>query len=135
MVGENKKILDLSFFIVILFPPDINQAFLAACRSIMQDDEKVTGKVKVIISPSSQGQIGWKCLSLQYSVPWPLHLILGDKSLVNYNQVFQFLLTVKRTQLNLHDVWASQLSNKAYARYLQNSPALRAQFLKIFLHF
>ncbi|TRY67652.1 hypothetical protein TCAL_05867 [Tigriopus californicus] len=97
---------------------DVRQTFSAACRSILQDDEKITKKIKVnVVIPNGDESkvkpIGWKCLTLQYSVPWPLHLILSEKSLEDYNRVFQFLITVKRTQLLLHKMWALQKWRKA----------------------
>lgn len=100
------------------FLSDVRQTFSAACRSILQDDEKITKKIKVnVVVPNNAESkvkpIGWKCLSLQYSVPWPLHLILSEKSLEDYNRVFQFLITVKRTQLLLHKLWALQKWRKA----------------------
>ncbi len=29
---------------------------------------------------------GWDCLLLQYSVPWPLHLVITEKALQEYNR-------------------------------------------------
>lgn len=73
--------------------------------------------------------VGWRCLSLRYSVPWPLHLVLTDRALEDYNRVFRFLVTVRRTQLALHDVWAGQVTglrrlradarNDLHGRHLQ----------------
>ena len=47
---------------------------------------------------------------MQYSVPWPLHLILSEKSLESYNQIFQFLIKVRRSQIGLHQAWADLMS-------------------------
>lgn len=102
---------------------DISQAFMSACHRLLPDDEATLKKVKLQIvtdaplpvrppgklSNSSQPRLtGWQCLSLAYTVPWPLHLIITKGVLEQYNQIFRFLLNVKRTQLLLHDAWAEQ---------------------------
>ena len=48
----------------------------------------------------------------RYTVPWPLHLVLSDRNLEDYNRIFVFLMTVKRTQLGLHKVWAVHMREK-----------------------
>ena len=62
-------------------------------------------------------QPGWNNLSLSYTVPWPLHLILSPKVLSKYNEVFRFLLLAKRTQILLHEAWAEQKKDKFKIRY------------------
>ena len=49
----------------------------------------------------SNKQDPWSGLSLDYDIDWPLHLILGPDTLEKYNQVFRFLLPIKRVQLEL----------------------------------
>jgi len=44
-------------------------------------------------------------LSLDYAVEWPLHLLLGQDTLEKYNQLFRFLLPIKRVQLELQSAW------------------------------
>ena len=51
---------------------------------------------------------GWQCFSLQYSVAWPLHLIITPSVIDKYNDILKFLLTVRRTQCKLHETWANQ---------------------------
>lgn len=50
-------------------------------------------------------QDAWSGLSLDFEVDWPLHLILGPDTIEKYNQIFRFLLPIKRTQLELQDAW------------------------------
>ena len=66
-------------------------------------------------------QPGWNNLSLNYTVPWPLHLILSPKVLSKYNEVFRFLLLAKRTQILLHEAWAEQKKDKFKIRYTGSS--------------
>lgn len=95
----------------------MRQCFLSACRKLLNDDEQVLKKVKVELNiPKSKVDAAkassWQYLSLSYSVPWPLHLILSPQVLAKYNEVFRFLLMAKRTQLMLHDAWAEQKKEK-----------------------
>ncbi|KAI0207330.1 Gamma-tubulin complex component 5 [Lamellibrachia satsuma] len=40
-------------------------------------------------------------LTLQYEVPWPINIILNSRCMQIYNQVFTFLLQIKRAKYNL----------------------------------
>ena len=51
---------------------------------------------------------GWQCFSLQYSVAWPLHLVITPSVIEKYNEILKFLLFVRRTQCKLHETWANQ---------------------------
>ncbi|KAI9327725.1 Spc98 family-domain-containing protein [Zopfochytrium polystomum] len=44
-------------------------------------------------------------IRLQYSVQWPLDLILTADDLAIYNQIFLFLLDLRRIQMRLHRIW------------------------------
>ncbi|XP_015951163.1 gamma-tubulin complex component 4 homolog isoform X1 [Arachis duranensis] len=50
---------------------------------------------------------GWDGLALEYSVDWPLHLFFTQEVLSKYLRVFQYLLRLKRTQMELEKLWAS----------------------------
>ena len=56
---------------------------------------------------------GWCRLRLRLHVGWPLQLLLDASSLERYNQLFSFLLTVKRVQKELHASWATQTTCRA----------------------
>jgi len=61
----------------------------------------------------------WDDLYLEYSVEWPLGLIISNKHLAKYNALFQFLLRLKRVQLRLEESWMSLrsvCSDRAKAR-------------------
>ncbi len=100
-------------------PADVSQAFLASCRSILhEEDESVTKKIRVELghpqqqAGSNRALVGWDLVSLQYAVPWPLHLVLTEKNLESYNRIFRFLLSVRRAQLALHKTWSKQVSEE-----------------------
>nr|CAD7401208.1 unnamed protein product [Timema cristinae] len=55
---------------------------------------------------------GWTGLTLKYRVSWPLHLLFSESVLTNYNEMFHFLIRVKKVQIELHDVWISHMQTK-----------------------
>ncbi|XP_001600628.1 gamma-tubulin complex component 4 [Nasonia vitripennis] len=55
---------------------------------------------------------GWGLIILKYKVTWPLHLLFNPKTLGNYNTLFRFLLRVKKTQINLWNLWRDHMNSK-----------------------
>ncbi|KAL2612318.1 hypothetical protein R1flu_024010 [Riccia fluitans] len=52
---------------------------------------------------------GWDGLTLEYSVDWPLQLLFTREVLTKYSKVFQYLLRLKRIQLELEKSWAEAM--------------------------
>ncbi|CAM8980751.1 unnamed protein product [Rhodiola kirilowii] len=50
---------------------------------------------------------GWDGIALEYSVDWPLQLFFTQEVISKYVKVFQYLLRLKRTQMELEKSWAS----------------------------
>ncbi|CAL5425982.1 unnamed protein product [Camellia sinensis] len=50
---------------------------------------------------------GWDGIALEYSVDWPLQLFFTQEVLSKYRRIFQYLLRLKRTQMELEKSWAS----------------------------
>ncbi|KAL5701301.1 Gamma-tubulin complex component 4 [Ranunculus cassubicifolius] len=50
---------------------------------------------------------GWDGIALEYSVDWPLQLFFTQEVLSKYLRVFQYLLRLKRTQMELEKSWAA----------------------------
>lgn len=44
-------------------------------------------------------------IALHYRVPWPLHLLFSPRIIDGYNEMFRFLLQIKRIQYQLQLVW------------------------------
>ena len=108
----------------------------SACRNILgHEEESILRKIKIKIalktkikigsvsstqdtssvhmanlrsSSSNRPTDGWQCFSLQYSVAWPLHLVITPSVIDKYNEILKFLLFVRRTQCKLHETWANQ---------------------------
>ncbi|KAL3648047.1 Gamma-tubulin complex component 4 [Castilleja foliolosa] len=52
---------------------------------------------------------GWDGIAINYSVDWPLHLFFTQEVLSKYLRIFQYLLRLKRTQMELEKSWASAM--------------------------
>ena len=59
------------------------------------------------ISYQKQILIFLNCLELKYKLEWPLNLIITDKCMRNYNQLFEFLLQIKLVLTALNSIWNS----------------------------
>ena len=84
---------------------DTNQAWQAAVTSHTDMEDRLVGRARLVVGRET-GRTGWEQLSVQYAVPWPLHLIVTPASLEQYNNILAFLLLVRRTQSGLHQLWA-----------------------------
>ncbi|KAK9136862.1 hypothetical protein Sjap_007456 [Stephania japonica] len=60
-----------------------------------------------ITASSELSTDGWDGIALEYSVDWPLQLFFTQEILSKYRRVFQYLLRLKRTQMELEKSWAS----------------------------
>ncbi|CAA2957616.1 gamma-tubulin complex component 4 homolog [Olea europaea var. sylvestris] len=52
---------------------------------------------------------GWDGIALEYSIDWPLQLFFTQEVLSKYLRIFQYLLRLKRTQMELEKSWASAM--------------------------
>lgn len=69
----------------------------------------------------------WSHLSLDYSVQWPLNLILSSSILHQYNEIFQFLFQVKKVQIGLQNGWNLLRTPKLPFRLTHRFQLLRNQ--------
>ncbi|KAF5811096.1 putative gamma-tubulin complex component protein [Helianthus annuus] len=58
-------------------------------------------------SSSEMSLDGWDGIALEYSVDWPLQLFFTQEVLSRYCRIFQYLLRLKRTQMELEKSWES----------------------------
>merc|ERR1712181_99411 len=73
-----------------------------------EGEEKITSRVTPCVGRDSAGT-GWQQLKMQYAVPWPLHLVVTAQALEKYNRIHSFLLLVRRTQRDLHQLWSEAM--------------------------
>ncbi|XP_074268390.1 gamma-tubulin complex component 4-like [Silene latifolia] len=83
-------------------------------------------KSKVLLASSSTAADldGWDGITLEYSIDWPLQLFFSQEVLSKYCRVFQYLLRLKRTQMELEKSWASVMhqDHSDFAEH-RNDPA------------
>ncbi|XP_074111363.1 gamma-tubulin complex component 4 [Cotesia typhae] len=111
---------------------DLNVAFRMAVRKIMLNDEGAIDDFNFSVpvpdlstedSCSSDSRShektqdpiekqGWGMIVLHYRVSWPLQLLFSPKALNDYNTIFRFLLRVKKTQINLWNLWTEHTCSK-----------------------
>ncbi|XP_008812274.2 gamma-tubulin complex component 4-like [Phoenix dactylifera] len=51
----------------------------------------------------------WDGIALEYSIDWPLQLVFTQEVLSKYLKVFQYLIRLKRTQMELERSWAAAM--------------------------
>lgn len=95
---------------------DINRAFQVAAASVNIHDEVDLFSFEMvkeeIDSFSFESRGFFSFLTLRYKVKWPLHLLFSPKVLDTYNDLFCFLISIKKTQHDLHDVWSHHREEK-----------------------
>ncbi|KAK6940492.1 Gamma tubulin complex component protein, N-terminal [Dillenia turbinata] len=71
------------------------------------------------IASSDMSLDGWDGIALEYSVDWPLQLFFTQEVLSKYLRIFQYLLRLKRTQMELEKSWASVMhqDHADFAKY------------------
>ncbi|XP_067216135.1 gamma-tubulin complex component 4 isoform X3 [Linepithema humile] len=112
---------------------DINFAFQVALRKMHLNDESAIDSFNftVPVPPSENKDTdtdatdfsdnekqdpnekrGWGMITLKYKVVWPLHLLFSPAALNDYNTLFRFLLRVKKTQIDLWNLWSERMHHK-----------------------
>ncbi|XP_021805208.1 gamma-tubulin complex component 4 homolog isoform X1 [Prunus avium] len=84
-------------------------SFGMTVKSSQVDLPKTDGNAGTALSSASSeiSLDGWDGIALEYSVDWPLQLFFTPDVLSKYCRVFQYLLRLKRTQMELEKSWAS----------------------------
>ncbi|MBA0708905.1 hypothetical protein Golax_023986, partial [Gossypium laxum] len=102
----------------LLAKGDFFQCFLEESQQLMRlPPHQSTAEIDIIVpfqmtktnaGGSSETSLdGWDGIALEYSVDWPLQLFFTKEVLSKYRTIFQYLLRLKRTQLELEKSWAS----------------------------
>ncbi|GFS39754.1 similar to GAMMA-TUBULIN COMPLEX PROTEIN 4 [Actinidia rufa] len=65
------------------------------------------GDSSALSDTSDMSLDGWDGIALEYSIDWPLQLFFTQEVLSKYRRIFQYLLRLKRTQMELEKSWAS----------------------------
>lgn len=95
---------------------DINRAFQVAAASVNLHDEIDLFSFEMvkeeIDSFNYETRGFFSFLTLRYKIKWPLHLLFSPKVLEKYNDLFRFLISIKKIQHDLHDVWRHHREEK-----------------------
>lgn len=54
----------------------------------------------------------WAKLQINFEIQWPLHIVFHPKVMELYNKLFCYLLRLRKTQIDLHKLWAEHVSKK-----------------------
>lgn len=89
---------------------DVNQAFRTASTSVNMNDDVEQFHFSVNRDGMDSFVVSGmhnlvNILVLKYKVQWPLHLIFSPKVIDRYNEMFRFLLRIKKAQYDLQNVW------------------------------
>lgn len=88
---------------------DINRSFQSAAASVNVSDDVELFSFHLLKDEIESHRYNAKGflnhIAFKYKVKWPLHLLFSPKILEQYNELFRFLLRIKKSQYDLHMVW------------------------------
>ena len=100
---------------------DVQHAFIRAAAKVHIEDSTPFQLFKLTLQPESEElsqypfvktdiiDNGWSRLGLSFQVKWPLQTLFKPHILGKYNQLFRFLLRVRRAQAALQQIWILQM--------------------------
>lgn len=95
---------------------DVSRAFQTAANRTNIDLEQISMQLPLddveITSIISDSHIFLQMVQLKFNVKWPLHLFFSPTILKRYNDMFRFLLQIRKLQNDLHTVWAHHREKK-----------------------
>ncbi|KAG5872320.1 hypothetical protein JTB14_018992 [Gonioctena quinquepunctata] len=90
----------------------LNIIFLETARKIYGDNDKTYIKFELTSSYDVSRTHPWSRLQMNFEISWPLHIVFHPKVMELYNKLFRYLLRLRKTQIDLHKLWADQVSKK-----------------------
>ncbi|XP_057669107.1 gamma-tubulin complex component 4 [Diorhabda carinulata] len=91
---------------------NLNFIFLETARKIYGDNDKTYLKFELTSNSDITRTNPWSRLQMNFEIDWPLHIVFHPKVMELYNKLFCFLLRLRKTQIDLHKLWAEQVSRK-----------------------
>lgn len=100
---------------------DVSRAFQVALNRTFIDLEQLTLFLPLVGDDAHTSHIDneagdahhfLRLVELKFKVKWPLHLFFSPLILQRYNQLFRFLLQIRKLQNDLHAVWRSHRERK-----------------------
>lgn len=105
---------------------DITKAFQSAAHSVNVIDDLEQFSLTIPIADEYDSSISTydydyndylQFIELKYKVKWPLQLLFSPKVIDRYNDMFRFLLQIKKVQYELHMVWCQHREQKLTKNY------------------
>lgn len=94
----------------------VTKAFENAANSVnvQEDLDHFTLSVSLVDAETTCLDIRgiFRHIMLKYNVQWPLHLLFSPKVMERYNELFRFLLQIRRVQHDLQTVWCYHRDQK-----------------------
>ncbi|CAH1962098.1 unnamed protein product [Acanthoscelides obtectus] len=90
----------------------LNFIFLETARKIYGENDKTYTRFELLSIADDLKSNQWSRLQLNFEIDWPLHIVFHPKAMELYNKLFCFLLRLRKTQIDLHRLWAEHASRK-----------------------
>lgn len=91
---------------------DVNKAFQSALNRTNIELDQLTVHLPIddndlssLQNQDHDPQLFLQLLNLKFKVKWPLHLFFSPLILKRYNELFRFLLQIRKLQNDLHEIW------------------------------
>ncbi|KAF5269803.1 hypothetical protein FQR65_LT05849 [Abscondita terminalis] len=93
---------------------NLNFVFMETARKLYTENDKSYLRFELTLSNSQSKPITnpWSRLEINFNVTWPLHILFHPAAMGYYNQLFSFLLKVKKTHIDLHKIWLTHKEGK-----------------------
>lgn len=97
---------------------DLHQAFQTALNRTFTDLEQITIHLPLdeingfTTDFDDDPKLFLRLVRLKFNVKWPLHMFFSPTIIDRYNQLFRFLLQIRRAQNDLHTVWRMHREQK-----------------------
>ncbi|KAJ8929921.1 hypothetical protein NQ314_017330 [Rhamnusium bicolor] len=92
---------------------NLNFIFLETARKIYGENDKTYLKFELTSSNSDVTRSNpWARLQINFEIKWPLHIVFHPKVMELYNKLFCYLLRLRKTQIDLHKLWAQHVARK-----------------------
>lgn len=115
---------------------DVNRAFQSALNRTFIDLEQITmhlpveyNELELSCDFENDPYVYLKLVNLKFNVKWPLHLFFSPVILDRYNQLFRFLLQIRKMQNDLHTVWRLHRDRKVAGNSLMSQLRNKLLFL------
>ncbi|XP_049818046.1 gamma-tubulin complex component 4-like isoform X2 [Aethina tumida] len=92
---------------------NINTIFSECARKIYGDNNESHSKFILAVAKSdNQKSDPWSQLNIYFEVNWPLHIVFHPKVMELYNKLFSLLLRLKKSEIDLTNLWHIHLCYK-----------------------